>query len=63
MVKTKNFWKCKLFNFQKPSGRACHTMSRVGKKLYMFGGYDGEKCFNDMDILDLETMTWIQPSV
>lgn len=38
-------------------------MSRVGKKLYMFGGYDGERCFNDMDVLDLDTMTWIQPSV
>jgi N-acetylneuraminic acid mutarotase len=25
----------------------------------MFGGYDGDKCFNDIDILDLDTMTWI----
>ena len=38
-------------------------MSRVGRKLYMFGGYDGEKCFNDIDILDLDTMTWISPQV
>ena len=38
-------------------------MSRVGRKLYMFGGYDGDKCFNDIDILDLDTMTWIQPQV
>lgn len=45
----------------KPSARACHTMSRVGRKLYMFGGYDGDKCFNDIDILDLDTMTWIMP--
>jgi len=29
----------------------------------MFGGYDGEKCFNDIDILDLDTMTWISPQV
>jgi N-acetylneuraminic acid mutarotase len=29
----------------------------------MFGGYDGDKCFNDIDILDLDTNTWIQPSV
>jgi len=29
----------------------------------MFGGYDGAKCFNDMDILDLETMTWMQPAI
>lgn len=38
-------------------------MSRVGRKLYMFGGYDGDKCFNDIDILDMDTMTWIQPQV
>lgn len=38
-------------------------MSRVGRKLYMFGGYDGDQCFNDIDILDLDTMTWIQPEV
>lgn len=38
-------------------------MSRVGRKLYMFGGYDGDKCFNDIDILDLDTMTWIKPTV
>lgn len=44
---------------QKPSARACHTMSRVGRKLYMFGGYDGDKCFNDIDILDMDTCTWI----
>ena len=29
----------------------------------MFGGYDGEKCFNDIDVLDLDTMTWISPPV
>ncbi|EER02129.1 kelch repeat protein, putative [Perkinsus marinus ATCC 50983] len=33
---------------QPPSARACHTLSRLNKKLYMFGGYDGQKCFNDM---------------
>ncbi|CEL93311.1 unnamed protein product [Vitrella brassicaformis CCMP3155] len=46
-----------------PSARACHTLTRVGRKLYMFGGYDGTKCFNDMDVLDLDTMTWIQPNL
>jgi hypothetical protein len=25
----------------------------------MFGGYDGDKCFNDIEILDLDTVTWI----
>jgi N-acetylneuraminic acid mutarotase len=38
-------------------------MSRVSRKLYMFGGYDGDKCFNDIEILDLDTVTWIQPQV
>ena len=56
-------WSKPKISGQKPSARACHTMSRVGRKLYMFGGYDGEKCFNDVEILDLDTMTWIQPSV
>eukprot|EP00397_Hematodinium_sp_SG-2012_P019350 GEMP01019877.1.p1 GENE.GEMP01019877.1~~GEMP01019877.1.p1 ORF type:complete len:515 (+),score=55.52 GEMP01019877.1:19-1563(+) len=46
-----------------PAARACHTLSRLGWKLYMFGGYDGTKCFNDMDILDLETMTWMHPTL
>jgi len=46
-----------------PAARACHTLSRLGWKLYMFGGYDGAKCFNDMDILDLETMTWMHPTL
>lgn len=46
-----------------PSARACHTLTRLQHKLYMFGGYDGTKCFNDMDIIDLETMTWMQPAL
>jgi len=46
-----------------PPARACHTLTRLAHKLYMFGGYDGAKCFNDMDILDVETMTWIQPAL
>lgn len=32
-----------------PAARACHTLTRLGWKLYMFGGYDGTKCFNDID--------------
>lgn len=38
-------------------------MSRVDRKVYMFGGYDGAKCFNDIEILDLHLMTWIQPNI
>eukprot|EP00922_Rhytidocystis_sp_ex-Travisia-forbesii_P002760 GHVS01004069.1.p1 GENE.GHVS01004069.1~~GHVS01004069.1.p1 ORF type:complete len:974 (+),score=186.72 GHVS01004069.1:39-2960(+) len=46
-----------------PSPRACHSLSRVGRKLYMFGGYDGSKCFQEVEVLDLDTMCWIQPKV
>ena len=48
-----------------PSPRACHTLTRVvgEDKLYMFGGYDGAKCFNDVDLLDLRSMSWIQPNI
>jgi N-acetylneuraminic acid mutarotase len=46
-----------------PSARACHTMSRVGRKIYLFGGYNGSVCYTAIEILDLDTMTWIQPTV
>ena len=46
-----------------PSARACHTLTRLAHKLFMFGGYDGARCFNDMDIIDLQTMTWMQPAL
>ena len=29
----------------------------------MFGGYDGSQCFNDLDVLDLDTWTWMQPQI
>ena len=56
-------WSQPMLSGAPPSARACHTTTRMGRKLYMFGGYDGTKCFNDVDVLDLETMTWIQPRV
>jgi hypothetical protein len=36
-----------------PTARACHSLNRVGKKLYLFGGYDGQECFNEIEIFDL----------
>lgn len=50
-----------------PPARACHSLTHVstdfGRRLVMFGGYDGCRCFNDVDVLDLDTMTWRQPTV
>eukprot|EP00392_Amoebophrya_sp_AT5.2_P017105 g17421.t1 len=56
-------WKQANTSGNPPAARACHTLTRLGWKLYMFGGYDGAKCFNDMDILDLETLTWMHPTL
>ena len=48
-----------------PSARACHSATPLPavRKVVMFGGYDGARCFNDLDVLDLDTLTWIQPRV
>jgi leucine-zipper-like transcriptional regulator 1 len=46
-----------------PAARACHTMSRIGRKIYLCGGYNGTSCFSAIEVLDLDTMTWIQPTV
>ena len=56
-------WAQPIVSGDRPSPRACHTMSVIGAKAYMVGGYDGDRCFNDVDVLDLDTMTWIRPSV
>lgn len=41
-----------------PRARACHTLSRIRRKLYMFGGYDGSHCFNDIEVYDIDTKIW-----
>jgi N-acetylneuraminic acid mutarotase len=46
-----------------PSARACHSLSRVDRKLYMFGGYDGTKCYNEVEIFDTDSKTWSTPKV
>lgn len=49
-----------------PSARACHTCTlmesgRGGRKLYVFGGYNGAHCFNDLEVLDVDAMSWLRP--
>eukprot|EP01126_Amoeba_proteus_P013753 TRINITY_DN15899_c0_g1_i2.p1 TRINITY_DN15899_c0_g1~~TRINITY_DN15899_c0_g1_i2.p1 ORF type:complete len:274 (-),score=58.55 TRINITY_DN15899_c0_g1_i2:203-1024(-) len=46
-----------------PSGRALHTATAIGRKIYIFGGAnstggDDTSGFCDLYELDLETMTW-----
>lgn len=44
-----------------PTPRACHSLTRIGDKLVVFGGYDGRACFNSLFILDLNTFNWSEP--
>lgn len=44
---------------QAPVSRGGHSVTLIGTQLYMFGGEDlKRRLFNDLNILDLETMTW-----
>ena len=43
-----------------PSSRAGMTFSRVRNRLFLFGGSGpAAKCFNDLQVLDPETLTWL----
>ena len=45
-----------------PSARFGHSASLVGgTKILIFGGWNGKEYFNDLYILDLEVMAWVQP--
>jgi len=44
-----------------PSAREGHAAVEVGNKVYMFGGcVQGIRCFNDVHILDTDTLAWSQ---
>ncbi|KAG6557028.1 hypothetical protein Mapa_000953 [Marchantia paleacea] len=44
---------------QAPVARGGQTVTKVGNNLVMFGGEDSKRrLYNDLNILDLETMTW-----
>ena len=47
-----------------PSARFDHTASLVdGTKMVVFGGWNGDKYFNDVHVLDLQMMAWSQPEI
>ncbi|KAL6073584.1 Serine/threonine-protein kinase 4 [Balamuthia mandrillaris] len=41
-----------------PSARSQHSATTVGQQLFVFGGFDGTSCLNDLFILDLENWSW-----
>ncbi len=50
----------------KPPARGWHSVTAIGKKLYFFGGCNEsrkEALFNDMWILNTETMIWEVPQI
>jgi hypothetical protein len=53
---------------RRPVGRAGHSATLLNNKLYIFGGYnsiDGTSFFylNDLHILDVESMEWIDVTI
>eukprot|EP00013_Stygamoeba_regulata_P016717 CAMPEP_0177688834 /NCGR_PEP_ID=MMETSP0447-20121125/34857_1 /TAXON_ID=0 /ORGANISM="Stygamoeba regulata, Strain BSH-02190019" /LENGTH=654 /DNA_ID=CAMNT_0019199137 /DNA_START=203 /DNA_END=2164 /DNA_ORIENTATION=+ len=46
---------------QAPEARGWHSMSAVDHRLFVFGGYNGSTPFQDLHVLDTETMVWSQP--
>ena len=45
-----------------PPARFGHSASLVlGSKMIVFGGTDGKNFFNDVNVLNLETMAWSKP--
>ncbi|RPB02655.1 galactose oxidase [Choiromyces venosus 120613-1] len=47
-----------LQNQARPTARGYHTANMVGSKLIVFGGSDGDECFRDVWVFDLETNIW-----
>ena len=43
--------------------RNAHTMTVLGKKLYLFGGHSGNKHLKDLHVFDTETLSWTEPSI
>jgi len=43
---------------ESPSARSAHTAVVVGNSMYVFGGWNGVHCMNDLHELNFETNTW-----
>ena len=42
----------------RPKARGYHTANMVGSKLIIYGGSDGEECFKDVWVFDVEKLLW-----
>lgn len=43
---------------QRPTARGYHTANMVGAKLIVYGGSDGQECFRDVWVFDVDTEVW-----
>ncbi|KAI5777155.1 hypothetical protein EDC01DRAFT_428365 [Geopyxis carbonaria] len=48
---------------QKPTARGYHTANMVGTKLIIYGGSDGDDCFKDVWVFDVETARWTKVDI
>ncbi|KAK3242846.1 hypothetical protein CYMTET_47464 [Cymbomonas tetramitiformis] len=50
---------------QVPTARRCHSInvSEDGRKLWLFGGFDGQRTLNDLFIFEVDRQTWTSPAV
>ena len=55
---TSKTWQKIQINGYKPGGRACHSLTCVDKYLYMFGGFNGVRSFNKLEVFDIENSHW-----
>jgi len=61
-LKTWNWSKMSSTNMMPPA-RFGHSSTLVGDKIVIFGGYDGNKTYNDLWVFNIEKTTWIQPKM
>ncbi|KAJ1805658.1 hypothetical protein LPJ56_006510 [Coemansia sp. RSA 2599] len=47
----------------RPFPRGYHTSTLVGNQVVVFGGSDGQECFGDTSLLNLDTMEWTHVSI
>ena len=43
-----------------PGARESHTLTTVGSRVFVFGGFDGSRVLNDLYAFDLQTGMWSQ---
>ena len=55
---TSKTWQKIQINGYKPGGRACHSLTCVDTYLYMFGGFNGVRSFNKLEVFDIENSHW-----